>query len=92
MIFAQMIYGHTCTYIEISPPKTKFSDKNSDISHSSAQNIDCGYSLKPPRLGGSNKYPQSMIQAEIRKNNAYPCKPQLNFYYIKEGFKGAKIK
>ena len=27
----------------------------------SAQNIDCGYSLEPPRLGGSNEYPQSMF-------------------------------
>ena len=27
----------------------------------SAQNIDCGYSLKPPRRGGSNEYPQSMF-------------------------------
>ena len=25
------------------------------------QNIDCGYSLEPPRLGGSNMYPQSMF-------------------------------
>ena len=24
------------------------------------KNIDCGYSLKPPRRGNSNKYPQSM--------------------------------
>ena len=24
-----------------------------------AQNIDCGYSLKPPHLGDSNEYPQS---------------------------------
>ena len=23
----------------------------------SAQNIDCGYSLEPPRRGGSNEYP-----------------------------------
>ena len=30
----------------------------------SAQNIDCGYSLEPPRRGGSNKYPQSMFWAE----------------------------
>ena len=28
----------------------KFSDKNSDVFHISAQNIDCGYSLEPPRL------------------------------------------
>ena len=33
----------------------------SDISHISAQNIYCGYSLEPPRWGGSNKYPQSMF-------------------------------
>ena len=26
----------------------------------SAQNKDCGYSLEPPRRGGSNEYPQSM--------------------------------
>ena len=28
----------------------------SDIFHISAQNIDCGYSLEPPRRGGSNEY------------------------------------
>ena len=27
----------------------------------SVQNRDCGYSLEPPRRGGSNKYPQSMF-------------------------------
>ena len=27
----------------------------------SVQNIDCGYSLEPPRRGGSNEYPQSMF-------------------------------
>ena len=48
--------------------------------YTSAQNIDCGYSLDPPRQGGANEYPQSMFWAEIRKNNVYPCKPL--FYYI----------
>ena len=38
----------------------------------SAQNIDCEYSLEPPRRGGSNEYPQSMFWAEIRK--------KMNFY------------
>ena len=37
------------------------------ISLISAQNIDCGYSLEPPRRGGSNEYPQSMFWAEIWK-------------------------
>ena len=31
------------------------------------KNIDCGYSLEPPRRGGSKKYPQYMFSAEIRK-------------------------
>ena len=34
----------------------------------SAQNIDCGYSLEPPRRGGSNKYPQSMFLSRNMKN------------------------
>ena len=68
--------------------KGKFSDKNSDIFHISAQNIDCGYSLGPPRRGGSNEYPQSMFLSRNKKNNVYPCKPQ--FYYIKVGLKGVK--
>ena len=32
-----------------------------------AQNIDCGYSLEPPRRGGSNECPQSMFCAEVWK-------------------------
>ena len=55
--------------------KWKFSDKNSDIFHISAQNIDCGYSLEPPRRGGSNEYPQSMFLIRNKKTNVYPCKP-----------------
>ena len=66
-----------------------FQIKNSDVFHISAQNIDCGYSLEPPRRGGSNEYPQSMFSSRNKKNNVYPCKPQ--FYYIKVGFKGVKI-
>ena len=31
------------------------------------QNIDCGYSLEPPRRGGSNVCTQSMFCAKIRK-------------------------
>ena len=59
------------------------------IFHISAQNIDRGYSLEPPRRGGSNEYPQSMVLSRNKKNNVYPWKPQ--FYYIKAGFKGVKI-
>ena len=56
--------------------------------HISAQNIDCGYSLEPPRRGGSNEYPQSMFLSRNKKNYVYPCKPQ--FYFIKVGFEGVK--
>ena len=33
----------------------------------SAQNIDCGYSLEPPRRGGSNEYPQSILKQKHEK-------------------------
>ena len=66
-----------------------FLDKHSDIFHISAQNIDCGYSLEPPRRGSSNEYPQAMILSRNKKNNVYPCKPE--FYYINMGFKGVYI-
>ena len=70
--------------------KIKISDKKkSDIFFISAQNIECGYSLEPPRRGGSNEYPQSMFLNRNKENNVYPCKPQI--YYIKVGFKGVKI-
>ena len=31
------------------------------------ENIDCWYSLEPPRRGGSNEYPQSIFLAEVWK-------------------------
>ena len=37
----------------------------------SAQNIDCGYSLEPPRRGGSNEYPQSMFFEQKWKQIVY---------------------
>ena len=45
----------------------KKTDKNSYIFHISAQNIDCGYSLEPPRRGGSNKYPQYVFEQKYEK-------------------------
>ena len=71
-------------YIENFTTKNwKFSDKNSNIFNTSAQNIDCGYSLGLPHQGSSNEYPQSMFLSRNKKNNVYPCKPQ--FYCIKVG-------
>ena len=77
-------------YIEIFTTKIEsFQIKNFDIFLISAQNIDCGYSLEPPRRGGSNECPQSMLLSRNKKNNVYPGKPQ--FYYIKEGLRGSKL-
>ena len=48
--------------LKILPPKNEdFQIKKSDIFLISAQNIGCGYSLEPPRRGGSNDYKQSMF-------------------------------
>ena len=78
-------------YIDFfTPRKGKFSDKKkSDMVRIPAQNIDCGYSLEPPRRGGSNEYPQSLFFLQNKKNNVYLCKPP--FYCIKVGFEGVNI-
>ena len=58
---------HLLKYIENFTTKNwKFSDKNSDVFHISAQNIDCGYLLELPCQGGSNEYPQSMFLSMTR--------------------------
>ena len=43
--------------LKLLQPKKENFQKKSDIFHISAQNIDYGYSLEPPRRGGSNEYP-----------------------------------
>ena len=68
----QVPYHYEITPIQIygkfQLQKTEnFQIKNSDIFHISAQNIDCGYSLEPPRRGGSNEYPQSMFLSRNKK-------------------------
>ena len=40
-----------------------------------AQNIDCGYTLEPPRRGGSNEYPQYMFWSKHKKNRYTPAHP-----------------
>ena len=64
LLWADILRKHAYLNIQkISPPKTEnFRIKNSDIFfHISAQNIDCGYSLEPPRGCGSNEHPQSIF-------------------------------
>ena len=40
-----------------------------------AKNIDCGYTLEPPRRVGSNEYPQSMFLSKNKKNRFTPAYP-----------------
>ena len=75
--------------LKFSPPKTESFQIKNLIFFIFLFKTDCGYSLEPPRRGGSNEYPQSMFLSRNKKHNAYPCKSQ--FYYIKVGFKGSKL-
>ena len=56
----------------LKPKKETFHIKFFNIFHIPAHNTDCGYSLEPPRWGGSNEYPQSMFLRRNKKNNVYP--------------------
>ena len=55
-----------------------FQRKNFDIFLIFAQNIDCGYSLEPPRRGGSNEYPQSMFWSKNKKNRNTLANPSFS--------------
>ena len=50
------------TEIFIAVKMKNFQQKKNDIFLILAQNIDCGYTLEPPRRGGSNEYPQSIFE------------------------------
>ena len=52
--------------------KLKIFRQKTDIFHISAQNIDCGHSLEPPRRGGSNEYPQSMVLSREKNTPVNP--------------------
>ena len=53
-----------------------FQQKFFDIFLIFAQNIDCRYTLEPPRRGGSNEYQQSMFWSKkIRNNKHIPIYP-----------------
>ena len=55
----------------------------------SAQNIDCEYSLEPPRQGGSDEYPQSMFLSRNKKIIYTPVNP--SFTIRKWGLKGSTL-
>ena len=51
-----------------------------------AQNIDCGYTLEPPRRGGSNEYPQSSFWGKDKKKRYTPMNS--NFALYQSGAQG----
>ena len=59
MLFTNITKTRLFKYIEnfTSKKQNLLRYKNADIFYMSAQNIDCGYSLEPPRRGGSKEYP-----------------------------------
>ena len=65
--------------LKILPPKNEIFQikKNLIFFIFLLKNIHCGYS-------------QSIFLSRNKKTNVYPCKPQ--FYYIKVGFKGVKLR
>ena len=60
-----------------------FTGKKLIIFNNVALNIDCGYTLEPPRRGGSNEYPQSMFWSKNMYTPAYP-----SFALHKSGVQG----
>ena len=55
-----------------------------------SRNIHCGYTLEPPRRGGSTECPQCMFWIKNKNNRYTPA--NLSFPgYIKVGYKGVNI-
>ena len=73
-------HAHSNILRILLPKNENFLMKNSGSFHISVQNIDCVYSLEPPRRGGSNEYHQSMFWAEIRKLMSTPVKTPVLLY------------
>ena len=60
-------YAYPNILQKLTPKTENFQMKNANIFLISAQNMDCGYSLEPPRRGGSNEYPQFMFLSRNKK-------------------------
>ena len=58
--------------------KLKIIGKKYDILNIFVQNIDCGYTLEPPRRGGSNEYPQSIFWSKNKKIRYTPANPSFS--------------
>ena len=48
--------------------------------------MDCGYSLEPPRRGGSNEYPQSMFRVFFLFENVQILEVKYSIYLNRRVF------
>ena len=64
LIYSLRKHAYSIILKFLQQKKENFHIKNSNILLISARNIDCVYSLEPPRRGGSNEHPQSMFLAK----------------------------
>ena len=71
-LFSLRKYAYSNILKILQPKKENFQIKNSDTFHIPAQNIDCGYSLEPPRRGVSYEYTQSMFFRKIMNTPVNP--------------------
>ena len=72
---AHAIYRDFFSCKNLKSHKKKF-----DIFLIFAQNINCGYTLEPPRRGGSNEYPQSMFWSKKRTKIGIPLHTTVLLY------------
>ena len=61
----------------------KFYWETFDVFNIFAQNSVCGYTLEPPRRGGSNEYPRYMYVLDQNKKSMYT--PENPTFTIKSG-------
>ena len=63
-----ILFTTTCPCnIQLCFKTEHFCYKSFDNFNIFAQNINCGYTLEPPRRGGSNEYPQSVFWSKNNK-------------------------
>ena len=77
------------TYIILTPSNPVFIKSNWGLQGYTLfflfllKHIDCGYSLEPPRRGGSNEYPQSMCLSKNLKNIIFFLSEIFQFLEVK---------
>ena len=80
---------HTHKHTPPKKEKQKFSDKNSDIFHIPAQNVDCWYALEPPREAVLTNTHNLCFFSKIRQIMFIPINSSFTIY--KWCLRGSKL-